>query len=531
MPAPVIIKKLAFQKEARQKLLDGVKILADAVTITLGPKGRNVAIMRQWGLPIVVHDGVTVAREVASEDPLEQIGIRLVREAASKTNEEAGDGTTTATLLAYELVKRGMTLIDEGINPMVLRQQIYAVLPDLLAELEKISEPVKNSKDIAKVAFISSANKEIGELVAKAVEKVGKDGLVTVDEGGVETEVEFTEGMEFDKGYLSPYFITNPQRMECVIENPVVVLLNRKLSLNTEIVPLLEKMAQVSKDIVLIAEDVKGDALATIAANKMKGNINAVAVAVPGHGTNKSNYLDDIAVLTGATVDSSESPIDIQKDTKWLGRAERVVVSKSTTVIIGGKGDKKEIKERIDSLKKQIEDEDSKFEKEKLEERLARISTGIGVIRVGAKTEIEMREKIERVKDAVGAATAAREEGVVPGGGSVFLQLTKVLKSRSEGEKLLQEVLESPARKLMLNSGVTNDVINTFVQGILSANDTTLGYEVESGEIKGLVEEGIIDPAKVVRLALENALSVGCSILTTDCLIGIGTEKKNGKNK
>jgi chaperonin GroEL len=523
---PKIHKILSFREEARKKLADGVGILADAVTTTLGPKGRNVAIMRQWGLPIVVHDGVTVAREVQSDDPLEAIGIALVREAAAKTNEEAGDGTTTSILLAYELMKGGMQLIKDGMNPMVLRNQIYEALPLILKELKNISKPIKNNEDVARVAFISSANEEIGKLVAQAVEKVGKDGLVTVDEGkGIETEVEYTEGMEFDRGYASPYFVTNPQRMEAVIEKPIIAIVDKKLTLNNEIVPILENMAKYSKDMVIIAEEITGDALATIAANKMKGNINALAVNAPGIGDNKTNYLSDIAVITGGTVISDKTAVDITKDNLWLGKASKVISSRESTVIIGGKGSPKAILERIKELRMQRDSEKSKFEKEKLEERLARISTGIGVIKVGAKTEIDMREKLERVKDAVGAATAAREEGIVPGGGVVFLRMAKVL-GESEGERLLKMVLEQPIRKLLYNSGEYEDASDDIVKKVIENKNINYGYEVNSGKMMDLLEGGIIDPAKVIRLSLENAIAVSSSILTTDALIGLEVEEE-----
>ena len=521
-------KLLSFKEEAREKLFKGVSLLADAVTTTLGPKGRNVAIQRQWGMPIVVHDGVTVAREVGCKDELRAIGMNLVREAAQKTNEEAGDGTTTATLLAYEIVKEGLKLVKEGMNPMVLRTQIYAILPDLLAELKKLSSEVKDKEQIARVAYISSADLKVGELVAEAIEKVGSDGLVTVEEGkGMETEVEYTDGMEFKKGYISPYFVTNPKRMEAVIENPFIVILNKQISMAKEIIPILETIAtKVSKDILIIAMSVSGDALATLVHNKMKGVINAVAVPAPGHGDDKVHYLEDIAVLTGAKVWSDEKPINIHLDKDWLGKAERVIVTKDTTVIIRGGGDKKAIQERIKGLRQQKKDAETDFVKEKIEERLAKLTTGVGVIKVGAKTEIDMREKLERVKDAIGAATAAKEEGVVAGGGTVFLQMRKVLKKANEGQKLLWSVLESPARKLMANSGESNEAINDYISH-LSKLGGNLGYEVESGMIKDLKKEGIIDPTKVVRLALENAVGVGTSILTTDCLIAIKIEKED----
>ena len=519
-------KVTAFEGKAREKLLEGVSHLAKAVVTTLGPKGRNVAIQRQWGLPIVVHDGVTVSRDVSSSDPLVNVGIKLVREAAQKTNEEAGDGTTTATLLAYELVKGGLKLIDEGVNPMVLRNQIYAVLPQLKEGLKKLSIPVKGKGEVAEVASISSSDTEIGALVAEAIKHVGNDGLVTVEEAsGLETSVEYTDGMEFKKGYLSSYFITNPNRMEAMIEDPVIALVNRKLSLINEIVPLLEALAKKSKDMVIIAQDVSGDALATLVHNKMKGGINAVAVAAPPIARDDTAFLEDIAVLTGGKLLTDDHPIDIDTDDTWIGRADKALVTRDTTVIIGGKGKPEDIKGRIEALRELKDKEKSPYQKEKLEERLAKMSTGVGVIKVGAKTELDMREKVERVKDAVGAATAAKEEGIVPGGGTAFLYLRQLLAGDSEGEKLLREVLESPARKLMLNSGEANDTINNYIKQIIASGATDLGYEVNSGKLTSLKEAGIIDPAKVIRLALENAIGVGTSILTTDCIIAMKYEK------
>lgn len=511
-------KIITSGSRARKKLFKGVKLLADTVTTTLGPKGRNVAIQRVWGTPISVHDGVTVAQHVESKDLLVDIGVDLVKVAAQKTNDEAGDGTTTATLLAYELVRRGLSLIDEGVNPMVLRQQVYDALPRVLDELKKSSRPVKDIQDIERVAFISSADEEIGELVAQAVDKVGEDGLVTVEEGELETAVDYTEGMEFDRGYLHPHFVTNPNRMEAVLQNPVIALIDKKISLNPEIVPMLEAAAKITKEMLFIAGDLKGDALATMVANKMKGNITAVAVNPPKSGKEMKEYFNDLAVLTGGRVISEDTGVDIATDKDWLGRAKKVVVTRDSTVIIGGSGSQKALDQRVEAIKTQIKREKNKLERERLEERLARLSTGIGVIRVGAKTEVDMREKIERVKDAVGAATSARDEGVVAGGGTVFLQMSKVLGSRNEGEKLLKEVLETPVRKLMQNSGETSDTINDYVHQIL-ASDDPIGYEVASGEVKDLFVAGIIDPAKVVRLALENAVAVATSILTTDAVI------------
>ena len=520
-------KVLSFQEEARAKLFEGVKLLADAVVTTLSPKGRNVAIQRQWGSPIVVHDGVTVAREVDSRDPLVFVGMALVREAAQKTNEEAGDGTTTATLLAYELVREGLELIKEGVNPMVLRNQVYKVLPDLLKELKRLAKPVKTKDQLQHVAYISSADEEIGRLVAEAVDKVGEDGLVTCEEGkGLTHEIEYTDGLQFNKGYSSHYFVTNPARMECVIEKPMILLLPKAISMNAEIVPILENVAKESKNIVLIADDITGDALATMVVNKMKSIANLVAIKAPGIG-DKLPYYEDIAILTGGRVASSG--VDPTVGVDWVGRADRVIVSRETTVIVGGKGDKAQVDKRMADIKKQIEDEKSPYEKEKLEERLAKLSTGVAVVKVGAKTEVEMREKIERVKDAIGSATSARDEGIIIGGGSVFIQLAKVIKGNSEGEKLLKHILEAPARKIMSNSGEPMDVINVSVKKIWADESNTLGYEVNDGVLVDLSAKGIVDPAKVVRLALQNAISVGSSILTTDATIGIKFEKGDRK--
>lgn len=521
-------KVLSFGPDARDKLFEGVTLLANAVATTLGPKGRNVAITRQWGTPIVVHDGVTVAREVESKDPLITIGVDLVREAAAKTNEEAGDGTTTATLLAYEIVRLGMKLIDQGFNPMVLREQIYLALPLLLDELKKLSQPASKTLDLTRVATISSADESIGQMVAEAVKKVGNDGLVTVDEGkGMDTTAEFTKGLEFDNGYLSPYFITNPQRMEAVIKEPVVAIINKKLSMADEILPILNAIIKTSKDIVMIALDISGDALASLVANKMKGLINAVGVKAPGISQNQVHYLEDIAVLTGGQVWSDEKPIDLASP-DWLGRAKRVSVTRKSTVVIGGQGKKSLVKARIDELRAQKDDKSTdKFERERIEERLAKMSTGVGVIRVGAKTDIDMREKLERIKDAVGAATAAKEEGIVIGGGTAFLKMRKVLAGRrDEGSRLLWEVLESPIRKLMLNSGESANRINEVIEQI-DEDNADLGYEVVKGTVTSLSKKGVVDPAKVIRLSLENAVGVATSILSSDCLIGIKTDKKN----
>lgn len=522
------MRKLVFEKEARGKLLKGAELMYKAVVSTLGPKGRNVAINYEWRNPIVVHDGVTVAREVMDKDEFVQVGIDLIREASQKTNDEAGDGTTTSTLLAYWIVKHGMTLLDKGVNAMVLRNELNEALPLLQEEIKKIATPIKDNKDVARVAFISSASEEIGSLVAQAVDKVGKDGLVTVEEGkGGDTVVDYTEGMEFDKGYVDYRFVTNPNRMEAIIKDAYVVVLDKKITTGQEIINMLETLVRKTKNIVLIG-DINGSALATILTNKMQGNINAVVVHPPSYGDRQKEYLDDIALLTGATVLSDQIGVDIKDfDMSWVGKAETVAVNKNTTMIIEGKGDKKEAEKRVKSLRGLRDKAESTFEKEKIEERLAKLTTGVAVIRVGAKTEVEMREKIERVKDAIGAARAAIDEGIVPGGGVTFLRLRKVLGAKGvlgkTGKDVLYRVLEEPMRKILSNAGEKN--VDDMIERILKHKDVNYGYEMNSGKLTDLVKEGIIDPAKVLRLSLENAISVAGSILTTDCLIVTDVEE------
>ncbi len=527
-------KLINFEKEARATLLEGVETLAKAVTSTLSPKGRNVAIQRQWGDPIVVHDGVTVSREVATpkqiyKDPLVSMGIRLVQQAAKKTNDEAGDGTTTATLLAYEIVKRGFKLIDEGMNPMVLRDQIDRKLPDILERLKEISKPVKKKTQIAEVAMISAADKEIGRLVAEAVKKVGKDGLVTVEEGQtLDTKVEYTEGLEIDQGYMSPYFITSEERMEAVIKEPAICLINRKISVISEIVPMLEELVkQGKKDIVIICKEMSGDALATTVHNKMKGNINILVVKAPTTRQG-GELMDDISVFVGGKVVDEKSGINPQDIKEWVGSAEKVIANRNTTVIIEGKGDKKALNERIKGLRNLKETEKNQFQIELMEQRLAKLSTGLGIIKVGAKTEIDMRERVERVKDAIGAATSAREEGIVPGGGIAFLKLRNGFKPQNEGERLFYDLLESPIRKIMQNSGESGNRINEVIREV-EKDESNRGYNVYTSKLEDMVEGGIIDPTKVLRLAIQNAVGVGTSILTTDCLIAYELDENDEK--
>lgn len=517
-----------------------------AVCSTLSPKGRNVAIARQFGTPIVVHDGVTVAREVKSTDDFVQMGINLVREAAQKTNDDGGDGTTTSTLIAYELVTRGLKLVDKGINPMILRNELYKAFEDIKPMLKKLSKKIKGIKDLERIATISSADEIIGKMVAEAVDHVGEDGLVSVEESGsYETYVTYTEGMTVDKGFCSPYFVTNPQRMEAVVDKPIVAIIDREITTQREIVPLVETMLAGGKlkNFIIIGE-VKGDALGVLVTNKMKGIINCVVIDPPGYGDNRRDYLEDLAILTGATVFSKELGMDAEQfansfDKDWLGKAGKVVAGKKSTMIVNGGGDIKEIQKQIKKIKSHINKAESVTERERLEERLAKMTTGVAVIKVGAKTEIEAREKLERVKDAVGAAQAAMKEGYVPGSGVTFMRLAEAVKGSSNGAKLMREVLYQPIRKVMLNSGesVKRHLFGWFPSKIDRLvikiryeieynNKRSTGYNSLKMCVSNMERDGIIDPTKVIRLCLENGLGVASSILTTDTLIDLEPARK-----
>jgi len=541
--SPLPERYMVFSEEARLKLIEGVKLTYDAVCSTLSPKGRNVAVARQYGAPIIVHDGVTVAREVKHPDPFVQMGINLVREAAQKTNDEAGDGTTTSTLIAYELAKGGFDLItNKKVNPMILRTQLYAALEDIKPYLKKLSKPAKTQKDLERVATISSADPVIGQMVGEAVYKVGVDGLVAVEEsGGFDTYIKYTEGMTIDKGFSSPYFMTNPDRREAVVDKPIIAIVDKPISTQRELVPLVESMIAVSKNIVIVGE-VKGDALSILVTNKARGNINALVIDPPGYGDNRRDYLEDLAVLTGATVFSQELGMDMEQfsqtfDKDWLGKADKVIATKKTTMFVRGNGKPKAIKAQIDKIRKHLAKAESQTERERLEERLAKFTTGVAVVRVGAKTEIEAREKLERVKDAVGAATAALEEGFVPGSGVTFMHLAEAIKEDTPGANLMRYVLEQPLRKVMLNSGENNKLrlfglipsaIDNKVEEIkeMSGNTKSIGYNSLEGRIDNMERAGIIDPTKVIRLCLENGLGVAASILTTDTLIDLEDERK-----
>lgn len=534
---------MKFGIDARNDLVRGVTLMYDAVCSTLSPKGRNVAIARQFGAPIVVHDGVTVAKEVKSTDEFVQMGINLVREAAQKTNDEAGDGTTTSTLIAYELVTRGLKLVESGINPMILRSQLFEALDDLQKYLPKLSKPVKNQKDLERIAAISSADETVGKMVGQAVYKIGVDGLTAVEEsGGYDTYVEYTEGMTIDHGYTSPYFVTNPQRMEAVVKKPIIAIIDRPISTQREIVPLVEAMIKGGNKNVVIVGEVKGDALGILATNKMRGNINALVVEPPGYGDNRKDYLEDLAILTGATVFSKELGLDPEQfihqfDVSWLGTADKIISTKKTTLIVKGGGAEAKVKKQIEKIRKLLKKETALAEHERLEERLAKLTSGVAVVKVGAKTELEAREKLERVKDAVGAAQAALQEGIVPGSGATFLQLSKGIKGDNPGADLMREVLEQPIRKVMLNSGESDQASwleQMFTAG--SAIDRLVdevkkrgqgyGYDCTTGEIGIMIARGIIDPTKVIRLCLENGLGVATSILTTDTLVDLEPARK-----
>jgi len=512
-------KDIIFGKKAQEKLLTGVHLLYETVCTTLSPKGNNVAIQRNWGTPIVVHDGVTVAKEVRSTDKFVQMGIDMVKEAAQKTNEEAGDGTTTSTLLAYEIVSRGMKLKENGVNPMVLRDEIYQALADTKDELTKISKPAKTVSELQQVATISSASKEIGDMVGKAVFEMGIEGLVTVEESGsYETYVDKTDGMSIARGFSSPYFITDPNRNEAVVNNPVIIITDRNITTQLEIVPIIEAIVTKGFKNIVIVGDVGGVALKILVANKMNGTINCLVVKPPGYGENKIGFLEDIAIVTGGRVVASDADMDVN-DLSFLGKADKVVADMKVTMIVGGKGKSEDIKDQVKVVKGLLAKAPNVAIKEAYEERLAKMTTGVAVVRVGAKTETEAREKVERVKDAVGAAKSALEEGIVAGSGITFLRLAQAIKGDSDGARLMREVLEQPMRKVMLNCGESQKTIGEIMTSIKKNGKYKEGYEAMGGKVVDLMEAGIIDPTKVVRLCMENAVSVGTMILTISRLI------------
>jgi len=521
-------KQILYGDQARKKLLDGINKLSKAVATTLGPKGRNVALDKSWGAAQVVHDGVTVAKEVELTDKFENMGAQLVRQAAEKTNDTAGDGTTTATVLAQAMVEEGLRNISAGANPMMLRGGLEKGLDLVVKEIEKLSKKVTTKEEKAQVATIAAQNKEIGDLIAEAMEKVGKDGVITVEESkGLQMELEYKDGMQFDKGFASSYFVTNPDKMEAEIESPHILVTDTKITSIQDLLPLLESFVKVSKNLVIIADDIEGEALATLVVNKLRGTFSALAVKAPGFGDRRKEMLGDIASLTGATVISEElgRKLDSAK-VEDLGRADRVIADKDNTTIVGGKGEKRKIADRIAQIQTQLSKTDSTYDKEKLQERLAKLSGGVAVLQVGAATETELKEKKLRVEDAVNATKAAVEEGIVPGGGVAFLRARKPLeKTKLEGEeatglKILYTALEKPIRMIVQNAGVdAGMVLGELERRQKDEANPNLGYNVVKMEYLDMVKDGIIDPAKVARSALQNAVSVAIMVLTTECLV------------
>lgn len=521
-------KQIIYGEDARKKLKTGVDKLAKAVVTTLGPKGRNVGIDKSWGTPQVIHDGVSIAKEIELEDKFENMGAQLVKEAASKTNDVAGDGTTTSTMLAQAIIESGMKVISTGFNPMTLRRGLEKASEASVAEIKKLSKKVSTKEEKAQVAINSAQNKEIGNLIAEAMEKVGNDGVITVEESrGMDLELNYKEGMQFDKGYISPYFITSPEKMEASLENPYILITDSKISSIQEMLPLLEQLMKVSKNLVIIADDVDGDALTTLVVNKLRGTFNPVAIKAPGFGDRRKEMLEDIATLTGATVISTETGKKLSEaELENLGRADKIVVSKDETIIVGGHGDKKEVTKRIGLIKKQLETSDSIYDKEKLVERIAKLSGGVAVISVGANTEAELKEKKLRVEDAVNATKAAVEEGIVAGGGVTLLKIRKAIDNlkldgdEKVGASILRDALEKPLRVIVENAGEDSGRILSNIERIQDEKkNNNIGFNVMTMEYSDMIEEGILDPAKVTRSALQNAVSVATMILTTECLI------------
>ena len=531
-------KQLLFKTEAQQALKRGVDILARAVATTLGPKGRNVALDMKYGSPTVTHDGVTVAKEIELKDPFENMGAQLLKEAATKTNDVAGDGTTTATVLAQAIVHEGLKNVAAGANPMLIKRGLDLATEAVVGCIKSMSSPIIGKQEIANVASISAADKDIGNLIAGVMDKVGKDGVVTVEESkGLEFETEYVEGMQFDRGYISAYFITNMEGMEAVLENPYILIHDKRISAATDLVPLMEKLLQKGKrDLVVIAEDVDGEALATLVLNKLRGTLNLLAVKAPEFGDRRKAVLEDIAVLTGGTVITDELGRKLETVTiDDLGQAAKIQTDKDNTTIIEGKGDQQAIKARIEQIKVEIENTTSDYDKEKLQERLAKLSGGVAIIRVGAATETELKEKKHRVEDALSATRAAVEEGIVPGGGVALINAIASLDHvKSEeadiqtGIAIMCRALEEPMRRIASNSGQDGAVVIDTVRRLAAdRGDTNIGLNVMSGEFEDMLKSGIIDPAKVTRSAVENAASIAGMILTTDALITDVAEKNS----
>ena len=517
-------KEIIFNEDARRKLKAGVDKLADAVRVTLGPRGRNVVIDRKFGSPTVTNDGVTIAREIDLEDPIENMGAQMVKEVATKTNDIAGDGTTTATILAQALIEEGLKNVTSGANPMFIKRGIEKAVEAVVADIHSRSKAITGKSDIASVATISSNNdSDIGNLIAEAMDKVGKDGVITVEEAkSIETSMDVVEGMQFDRGYVSPYMATNMDRMEAVVDSPLILIYDKKISAMKELLPVLEKVAQLSRPLIIIAEDIEGEALATLVVNKIRGTINVVAVKAPGFGDRRKAMLEDIAILTGGQVISEDIGLRLDSVTvEMLGQAKRVTVDRENTTIIEGAGTSENISARINQLRNQVEETGSDYDREKLQERLAKLAGGVAVINVGAATETEMKEKKARVEDALAATRAAVEEGVVPGGGVTFIRAIACLDNVTlEGDAqlgidIVRRALQRPLKQIAENSGWEGSVIVEKVKSM----EGSFGYNAFTGEVCDLIEAGVVDPAKVVRSALQNAASIAAMVLTTEAAI------------
>ncbi len=524
-------KQIIYSEEGRMRIKAGVDKLANAVKVTLGPKGRAVILSKKFGSPIIIDDGVTIAKEIELEDHFEDMGAQLVREAASKTNDVAGDGTTTATVLTQAIYSEGLKNITAGANSTYIKKGIDKAVTALVEELKKMAKPVKTKEEKTQIATISANDREVGELIANAMEKVGHEGVITVEEGkSSKTELDVVEGMQFDRGYVSPYFVTDPERMECVLEDAVVLITDKKISAMNDLLPVLEKIVQTGKQFLILAEDLEGEALATLVVNKLRGTLKGAAVKAPGFGDRRKEMLEDIAILTGGEVISEERGMKLDKtDVKQLGKAKRIVIDKENTTIVDGAGDKNAIKARTSQIRKQMEDSTSDYDKEKLEERLAKLSGGVAVIRVGAATETEMKAKKSKIEDAKNATKAGVQEGLLPGGGVALIRASKVLdkvKTDHEDEKtgvnIVRRAIYAPLRIIAENAGADGSIV---VDKIMNSA-TDIGFDADTLQYVDMLKAGIVDPCKVTRTALENAASIASTLLNTDCLVADMPEKK-----
>ncbi len=528
-----MVKIIEYHEKARQALMAGADKLADTVKVTLGPKGRNVVLDKKFGTPTITHDGVTVAKEIDLEDPYENIGAQLIKEVATKTQDDAGDGTSTATLLAQAMIHEGMKNVAAGANPMLIKKGIDIAVEKAVSEIEKVAKPIKTRDEIAQVAAISAGDQAIGDLIADAMEKVGKDGVITVEEAQtLGTQLEVVEGMQFDKGYISPYMVTDAERMEATLDDPYVLIVNKKLAAVAEVLPLLEKVMQAGKPLLMICEDLEGEALATIVVNKIRGTFTAVAVKAPGFGDRRKSMMDDIAIVTGGQAITDELGMKLENlELDVLGHARQIKVTKENTTIVEGKGTRSAIQGRIGQIKREIDESDSEFDREKLQERLAKLAGGVAVIKVGAATETELKEKKHRIEDALSATKAAVEEGIVPGGGTVLIAAINAVRKSGDnldsdektGVDIVVVSFEEPVRQLANNAGVEGSVVVEKIKSLPKGQ----GLNVLTGKYVDMVKEGIVDPAKVTRAALQNAASVASMVLTTEAAITELPEEKS----